>query len=533
MKKLFYTLGAALVMLSSVSCKKDNPKEEQPTREMVDMVFYAASNGTEKTTVKTDGKTVIWNEGDAIMVYPNGCKPGSAVCTLTDGAGTTYAEFSGQSTQTGPWIAIYPASKAIDGDDGVITFSMIEAQTYDVNTFAQGAMPCVTFSETTEFMFKHSFGVLKLQLKGEGSVKSIKVTDKGGTKLNGTFKVMPYYSEVALKKGDDGTSSVILNCGDSGVELSASKATAFWIVVPEGAFASGFDLEVTSTDNKKFEKSTTNAQTITAGQIKPMAEITVEFAGEIFDAYDRCGNGYHEVTIGSQVWLKENVRCNLYDTESEAYKAGRTGTLAEAPDVLEDDDFTPTYYDISDKVYYMGERELTKNLTPELRAILGYMYNGVSALGFTAEEALAAKGTQIRQGICPNGYRIPTKADFDILINNCGGEDVAGQHLMSDVGWFSEPGVFEPVGDNTSGFYVLPTGFFEGKKEYRPGIVAAFFTSQINVKSEGTEILWYDMFGSDPGLDTDDEALNESCAVRCIKAESSATSGSVESFQFQ
>lgn len=33
---------------------------------------------------------------------------------------------------------------------------------------------------------------------------------------------------------------------------------------------------------------------------------------------DICGNTYNGITIGSQTWMSENLRCKEYDTESEA-----------------------------------------------------------------------------------------------------------------------------------------------------------------------------------------------------------------------
>ena len=274
MKKLFYTLGAALVMLASVSCeKKETVKEVQSSEEKVDMTFKAVPAGTARTTVQSDGTTVIWSSTDDIKVYSAGATSG-VICPMSKGAGTTYAEFTGQCSGVGPWSVICPSSVAKGFSSGKISFTVPAAQTYAENTFAAGAMPCVAYSSTTELSFNHVFGVLKLQLKGEGSVKSIMVTTKGSEKLNGTFTVTPSSSAVA-KYSTGGSSSVTLNC--NGVELSTSTATEFWIVVPQGAFASGFDVEITATDDKVATLSTDKNNSITAGEIKPMPEMLVEF----------------------------------------------------------------------------------------------------------------------------------------------------------------------------------------------------------------------------------------------------------------
>ncbi|MCQ2350397.1 MAG: fimbrillin family protein [Paludibacteraceae bacterium] len=281
MKKLIYTFGAALVMLASASCeKKETVKEAQSSVEKTDMTFKAVPTGAARTTVLSDGTTVVWSEGDAIKVFADGATTGD-VCEMTDPkwVGTSYAEFSGKCAAQGPWTAICPAFEGATYSDGAITFTMPAEQNYAENTFAKGAMPCVAYSETTEFAFNHSFGVLKLSLKlasgKTGSVKSITVTNKGTEKLNGTFTVTPKTSATAAKSGTDGTNAITLNCG-SGVALS-TIATDFWIVVPAGAFASGFDVEITTIDDKIATLSTENDNTIKVGEIKPMPEREIKF----------------------------------------------------------------------------------------------------------------------------------------------------------------------------------------------------------------------------------------------------------------
>ncbi|MCQ2336606.1 MAG: hypothetical protein MJ010_05455 [Paludibacteraceae bacterium] len=280
MKKLIYMAGAALVMLASASCeKKETVKEAQSSVEKVDMVFTATSdNGGLKTTI-VDNTKAVWSSTDNLKVFTAEDQTGS-VCNYKSGAGTATAEFEGQCAKKGPWTAICPAGKGTGFADGTITFTMPENQTYATNTFADGAMPCVAYSETNTFNFKHSFGVLKLSLKLKsgktGSVKSITVTTKGSEKLNGTFTVNPQTSAAATYS-TGGTSSVTLNC--TSVALSESTATDFWIVVPEGAFASGFDVTVTPTSEDLLPAtlSTTKANTITAGEVNKMPVQLVEF----------------------------------------------------------------------------------------------------------------------------------------------------------------------------------------------------------------------------------------------------------------
>lgn len=468
MKKLFYILGAALVMLASVSCeKKETVKEAQSSVEKADMTFKAVPAGTARTTVLSDGTTVVWSDGDAIKVFANGAEEGD-VCEMISEAGNTYAEFGGQCAAQGPWTAICPAYSEAKLINGAIEFTMPDEQDYADNTFAQGAMPCVAYSETTEFTFNHSFGVLKLSLKlasgKTGSVKSIKVTTKGSEKLNGTFAVSPKTSAKATKSGADGTNDITLNCG-SGVELGTT-AKDFWIVVPAGAFASGFDVEITATDDKVATLSTDKNNTIIVGEIKPMPEMEIEFVTPAPPTRPACQSALDAdanwVTIGSQQWLKVNTKCIEYDTESEAFEASwlTDNTIPTSSSSVN----TPYYTDptIAGKPAYMSDEQF---------ANLGMQYNWAAAVGLEDGESQESEFTEKRQGICPNGSHVPSYAEWVTLGDELGGTFSAGKKMKTSTGWYSGTG----EGDN--GFAALPAGKADGSSVSNVGKYAEFWTA--------------------------------------------------------
>jgi uncharacterized protein (TIGR02145 family) len=57
------------------------------------------------------------------------------------------------------------------------------------------------------------------------------------------------------------------------------------------------------------------------------------------------------------------------------------------------------------------------------------------------------------RGLAPAGYHIPTDAEWTVLTNYLGGEDVAGEKMKSTSGW-----VENGNGTNSSGFSGLPGG---------------------------------------------------------------------------
>ena len=58
------------------------------------------------------------------------------------------------------------------------------------------------------------------------------------------------------------------------------------------------------------------------------------------------------------------------------------------------------------------------------------------------------------RGLAPAGYHIPTDAEWTVLTDYLGGEDVAGKKMKSASGWFENGN-----GTNSSGFSGLPGGF--------------------------------------------------------------------------
>lgn len=413
------------------------------------MEFTAISKGGLKTTVKADGTTVVWSKGDAIKVFTAKDTQGGE-CTLTDGAETTTAVFNGQCSETGPWTAIYPSSMAKSFAEGVITFTVPILQKYADGTFAKGTMPSVAYSNTTGMEFKHAFGVLKLRFKGEGYVKYITVTDKNGAKLNGTFAVTPKISAVATKSGDDGSVSTTLYCGEDGIALNASTAVDFWIVVPEGAFAGGFDIVITDTDNRTAELSTTQDNTIIAGEIKPMPEKEIVFqcaCGLKTTVKGVSGYDYPLVSIGDQCWMAENVKETEYDTESEGKEKGviinssweKVLACYENPTNIE-----------GGKPGYMFDEQWQK---------LGLLYNWAAVVGFESTESTETF-TGKRQGICPNGFHVPGLDEYTTLknfIEDRFGEKTAAAHIKTSTGWRRNAGT-----ELLCGFSALPAGSSAG-----------------------------------------------------------------------
>ena len=136
------------------------------------------------------------------------------------------------------------------------------------------------------------------------------------------------------------------------------------------------------------------------------------------------GNVYNTVTIGAQVWMKENLKATKY----------RNGDAIHTT--------IPPTLDIS------GEA------TPKYEWAYGNSTNNVAVYGrlYTWYAATDSRG------LCPTGWHLPTDAEWTLLTDYLGGEVVAGGK-MKESGtahhWYSP----NTGADNSSGWTALPGGY--------------------------------------------------------------------------
>jgi uncharacterized protein (TIGR02145 family) len=132
------------------------------------------------------------------------------------------------------------------------------------------------------------------------------------------------------------------------------------------------------------------------------------------------GNVYHTVTIGTQVWLKEDLKVTRY----------RNGDSI--PNVTDNTQWT----NLTGGAWSYYNNDASNNAT------YGKIYNW-----YTVKDG---------RNICPAGWHIPTDAEWTVLINYLGGLSVAGGK-MKEAGtshWLSP----NTGADNSSGFTGLPGG---------------------------------------------------------------------------
>lgn len=157
-------------------------------------------------------------------------------------------------------------------------------------------------------------------------------------------------------------------------------------------------------------------------------DITSFVAGTISDVD---GNTYNMVTIGAQIWLRENLKTTKLNDGTPIKYAQTNSDWGSAG--------------VKAKYCWYGTNVPFKDK-------YGALYNWY-ALNTNK--------------LCPLGWHIPTANEWNILINHLGGSEIAGAKLKSTTGWTaSSITTIQTV--NSSGFTALPGGYREdvGTSEY-------------------------------------------------------------------
>ena len=302
MKKTLFVPVLAMAAALSVSCSKEETEgvENGPVNGGEAALFapqsvISASSAATKTAL--DGVNINWEEGDAITLF--GENGASVKYTLTEGAGATVGTFEaeGELPAQVQAYAVYPAvAEGVTLSEDKVAVSVATDQTYNAAGFpAEYPMAAVT-SDGQNFLFENLATVLSLPLQGDAVVRSISIEAVGGEGLAGDATVDFSGATPVLTVGN--SSTVTLDCGESGVQLSADAATVFNFILIPGEYTQGFKVTVNETNGNSTVKTTGgSAMTLHAGSIfKIKSALPVETP--------QGWNIYGTITGGEGTWIE-------------------------------------------------------------------------------------------------------------------------------------------------------------------------------------------------------------------------------------
>jgi uncharacterized protein (TIGR02145 family) len=191
------------------------------------------------------------------------------------------------------------------------------------------------------------------------------------------------------------------------------------------------------------------------------------------------GNVYHTVTIGTQVWLVENLKTTKYNDGSSI------------PFIKD----APSWFSLSASGYCWYNNVVSGN-----KGNNGALYNWHA----------------VNSGkLCPTGWHVPTNEEWTVLTDFLGGETLAGGKLKeAHYSHWKNP---NSGANNETGFTGLPAGYCDSQQDFSGlGEFCAWWSSSEDSTNSG--LAWYRglyYYVSDVGkLST---FKNSGYSVRCLE----------------
>ena len=156
----------------------------------------------------------------------------------------------------------------------------------------------------------------------------------------------------------------------------------------------------------------------------------------------RDGNRYSTIILGEQTWMAENLR---YEGD---IPIGTTTSL------------------------YTAYRYYPNNDADNV-AHYGYLYNWKAAMNYESTSDENPSGVQ---GICPNGWHLPSDSEWRQLVDFLGGQSTAGAKMAGYANLWRDDVLVNSQYFGLSGFNASPSGYYDGNYAGF-GLYAPFWTS--------------------------------------------------------
>ena len=305
---------------------------------------------------------------------------------------------------------------------------------------------------------------------------------------------------------DGGSSSAMTKSSSSSTKTTSSSSTPIEDLSSSSSRHSGQDPESSSS---LFRVSSSSSKNVIQSSSEESSDITSS-SSSLFrvqpcktDSSDTCeygtltdsrdGQTYKTVKIGDQWWMAENLN---YDPGQGV--------------------FGDSTYDWS---WCYGKRDNKDSSTCDM---LGRLYTWAAAIDSIklAKDSIHPLDCGYEkkcdlvgsvQGVCPNGWHLPSDAEWSVLFSTVGELSIAGKALKSQSGWNRNGN-----GVDAFGFAALPAGYrnFAGRYYYY-GYNAFFWSSTEYYSGDYRVSIMYLSEADDASLDDYSKGLGFS--VRCLK----------------
>ena len=208
------------------------------------------------------------------------------------------------------------------------------------------------------------------------------------------------------------------------------------------------------------------------------------------------GNIYNVKLIGSQVWMTENLETTKYaDGSSIPLVASQTDWGLLNPN----------------SIAYCWYNNDNAN-----KDIYGPLYTWTAATKGVASNTVPSKV----QGVCPTGWHLPSKPEWELLVNYLGGAAVAVNKMKEsgDLHWKIPPnssGFLPNVSTNESGFTALPGSYRDGRGEFSTSGIEGYWWSSSHESYRQVNASIFTIGNWGIGFKSEGKIFG--CSVRCLR----------------
>lgn len=244
MKKILISVSVALLAISCV--KQPNPGSQDVVTVLEPMAFNACAEDMTKTSLGSDGASVMWNKGDKVRVFD-----GSNINSETgnDSGQLFTAQASGSSVvisgsadpASEEYYAIYPSSGSMS-QSKEFSANIPSQQIVSAGSFAADCAVMVAKASGEDMNFRNVTALVEFNLQVE-KVKSLTLIGNNNEKLTGSIKVN-WNNDLPLAKSNVPEMTATLRRED-GQELSTGK---YYFTILPANFSKGFSVVLGMTD---------------------------------------------------------------------------------------------------------------------------------------------------------------------------------------------------------------------------------------------------------------------------------------------
>ena len=256
-----------------------------------------------------------------------------------------------------------------------------------------------------------------------------------------------------------------------------------------------------SSSSKDGKSSSSGEKSSSSSSVVPTASLALPCKTETEDnceygtlTDDRDGQTYKTVKIGEQWWMAENLN---YRYIQQTYNGGEKDSSSYCYD---NDPANCAKYG---RLYLWSAAMDSSGIIP-----------GNTANGCGCGEICNLGNVKVR-GVCPEGWHLPSRDEWNTLLTAAGGIETAGIMLKSTEGWNDKYDGTSGNGSDTYSFSALPAGDRDNDGDYYDEGYIAYFWSSTESSSYGAYRM--NLYCSLGNADLNFNLKSNGFSVRCLK----------------